>query len=602
MNEKDIQTGEERTYSMRVCPDEFTDHQCVYKKWQTVTRPSRKDDSQEREDGTFGDNNVATQEEWLPHVGTRRTFMLYLKHSLEIYGKHYWKTHHGRQARLREQNFFLHQPAVQPNHCPVEFKNVACIQSDFSSVLHSIRKEEQTCSRPEAHNCNVIYVTYDSKVETVESIKDVHPRMAKAVEKEGILQRVVARNIAFLAYSKARPSAAYDHVVNDDIVSLLLTGRLLEDSMGEAFHNGKRLPGGSRVHGVQVLPENLAEAEESMPLFPTMTGLRRRRDGCAGQYQGKSAFLGWQTMTARSGVDATDCRNPAKHGKCLADGATMVQKGNIQRSADDAYGPGTQALVRHLAGKYPSPKVNRKVAHFKGRGGLFSTTDYIYLWYPENAFDDCSVVDAAKGYAGSSKDHFYVSKGRMTNDAALLHRQDICTCLPCLKGGKGDFRDCILKDIFPLPKQVRIKPRTITEVTCTRGGGTLESFCEGLVKGEFVVARVDPSDRRKNPEEDYFVGRLQGTPYKLTEPGIYAGNQYNKGWYVVEMQWYERKDEDDAGNYFFERGHSQLLNCNAFVRGLGKNKIHLQYDRRQKLYKLNRSLDEHIQKYGALTS
>jgi hypothetical protein len=227
----------------------------------------------------------------------------------------------------------------------------------------------------------VIYVTHNPKLETVESIKHTNPRMAKNVEKEGIVHRVIATNTVIFGYSKAKPSAAYDHIMMEDVVAILLHGHLSEASTGEAFLDGKRFPGGLCVEG-DLLPLGLSEVEEPLPLFATMVALRRRRDGCAAQYQGKSAFLGWQSFTARNGVDATDCRNPSKHGKCLADGATMVQKGNIQRSAEDNYGHGTNHLVRHLAEKFPSPAVNRKATHFKGRSGLFSATNYVYIYYP----------------------------------------------------------------------------------------------------------------------------------------------------------------------------------------------------------------------------
>lgn len=238
--------------------------------------------------------------------------------------------------------------------------------------------------------------------------------------------------------------------------------------------------------------------------------------------------------------------------------------------------------------------------HFKGRGGLFSATNYVYIYYPSDAFDEKKIVDAEKGYKGSSQDHFYVSKGTNANDAALLRRKDICTCLPCLKGGEH-FKACLLKHIFPLPNEVRIKPRSINEAATTRGGVTLEDFCAKLATGDVVVARIHPSERAHHPEDDYFLGRLQEKPHKLTRAGIYGGNRFNKGWFVVRMQWYERKGDDQSGNLLFERGQSQLLQCNVFVRGL-RQPLKLPYDRSSKLYKLDKSLDAHIQRYGALST
>jgi hypothetical protein len=284
--------------------------------------------------------------------------------------------------------------------------------------------------------------------------------------------------------------------------------------------------------------------------------------------------------------------NPSKHGKCLADGATMVQKGFIKGAAHDDYGDGTQALVRHLATKHPGPNSQRKARHFKGDGGLFCATRYIYIYYPDDAFDDSKIVDAGRGYAGSSKGHFYVSHGN-----ELYRRNDICTCLPCLK---GEIRSCQLENVFVKGSRVTIPARIPLSQPVTRSLDTLEQFCNSLKIGDYVVLRIHSSGRSVNPEDDYHVDRLEERPYKLTEGGVYGGNQFNAGWFVARMCWLNRADTDGYGNIFYRKGHSQLLQCNAFVRGL--KDVKLEYDRRRNLYKLSQSLDERIQRYGNLAS
>jgi hypothetical protein len=81
--------------------------------------------------------------------------------------------------------------------------------------------------------------------------------------------------------------------------------------------------------------------------------------GCAAQYQGKSAFFGWQSMKSRHGMECEDRRKVTMHGKDIADGDGSAVSGMVKKSFDDDYGEGSRNLVRHLATKYPHPKTER---------------------------------------------------------------------------------------------------------------------------------------------------------------------------------------------------------------------------------------------------
>ena len=104
----------------------------------------------------------------------------------------------------------------------------------------------------------------------------------------------------------------------------------------------------------------LTEYDNLEPLKENIQRWRRSRDGCAAQYQGRSQFRGWQTMKARHGFECEDKRKPSKHGKDIADGDAHAVGGMVKRSFNDDYGKGTQNLVRHLAYKYPAPKMERR--------------------------------------------------------------------------------------------------------------------------------------------------------------------------------------------------------------------------------------------------
>ena len=53
--------------------------------------------------------------------------------------------------------------------------------------------------------------------------------------------------------SKAKASAAYNQTVTSNIISIVIDGRLPDDSKCEAFMEGKRIPGGDRT-GFPELP------------------------------------------------------------------------------------------------------------------------------------------------------------------------------------------------------------------------------------------------------------------------------------------------------------------------------------------------------------
>ena len=114
--------------------------------------------------------------------------------------------------------------------------------------------------------------------------------------------------------SKAKASAAYNQTATSCIVSIIKYGKIPDDIHCEAFLERKRIPGGIRTE-FPGLPEGLTEWTLLTPIFPEVKRWRRNRDGCAAQYQGKKAFMGWQTMRARHGLDFEDRQKIARHRK-----------------------------------------------------------------------------------------------------------------------------------------------------------------------------------------------------------------------------------------------------------------------------------------------
>jgi hypothetical protein len=63
-----------------------------------------------------------------------------------------------------------------------------------------------------------------------------------------------------------------------------------------------------------------------------------------------------------------------------------------------------------------------------------------------------------------------------------------------------------------------------------------------------VVVRIHNTEKHNYPNEDYFVARLLENPQKLEQAGMYGTNHFNAGWFIVQMQWYEKKETNGSGN------------------------------------------------------
>ena len=321
------------------------------------------------DDGDYNaDDAVKFQTEWLPVEGTVPEFFTHLQKSIEAYMSHTYELKLSNRVDKCAERAFIVQPATSSD-CPDQFKDVVCEVVDFSSDIHAKRAHDVTCSFPESHKCEVHYLTFNPKFEPIdEEFGQKHERTYANLKKKGVDRVLRPENVVVYAFSKAKASAAYNQFATTNIMSIVKSGILPDNSRCEAFLDGKRVPGGDRG-GFPDLPEGkLSEWEAKEPLFPQVKRWRRSRDGCAAHYQGKGAFRGWQTMQARHGIICEDRRKQSMHGKDRADGAAAAVGGKVRKSFNDDYGGGTQNLVRHLAWKFPFPVTTRQLGYIPQLG------------------------------------------------------------------------------------------------------------------------------------------------------------------------------------------------------------------------------------------
>ena len=278
----------------------------------------------------------------------------------------------------------------------------------------------------------------------------------------------------------------------------------------------------------------------------------------------------------------------------------QADRANINNCAQDEYEEGSQALVRHLAKKYPRPT---KLLS----SGLYSATKYLYMYVPDEAVDEAvSLVDADTGYENSSKDHYYRSMGDDANVSKLFRRQRPCACDSCLRLKPNEClltrsnadREASLTASGTVIRIGEAAPRA--EPAGTRGRAkTLAEHSRGLAVGDNVIARIHPDERLINPDEEYFVARVVGEAIKLDAPGFYSTQQYFKNDWIVKIQWYELNSVEANGDRIYSRGNAQFLHCDMLVRNLSRP---IDLAKNQSHFSLSKNLDDYIIRYGAITA
>ena len=254
-----------------------------------------------------------------------------------------------------------------------------------------------------------------------------------------------------------------------------------------------------------------------------------------------------------------------------------------------------------MAKKYPRPK-NAATAT-----GLYAATRYLYVYVPKEAVEDArSVVAAKEGYKDSSKDHYYRSVGAEMNTARLYRRRRPCACDVCLRIDRRG--QCFLSmenadreaGLTPAGTSHKIgealppAPPADTRGTSTRR--TAANIAEELTVGRDVVLRMHPDERRLNPDDEYFLGRVEEPARKLDAPVCYSTNSFQKNDWIVKIRWYELISVEANGDRMYKKGQVQFLNVKMIVQKLTRQ-IKLDHVGRSK-YCLPHALDDHIVRYG----
>ena len=65
----------------------------------------------------------------------------------------------------------------------------------------------------------------------------------------------------------------------------------------------------------------------------------------------------------------------------------------------------------------------------------------------------------------------------------------------------------------------------------------------------------------------FWLCRLLEPAYQLSAPHVYAGDSFDKGWWVVKIQWLEFDGLDSMKQRRYRLGEVRLISVHSLVRG-----------------------------------
>ncbi len=182
------------------------------------------------------------------------------------------------------------------------------------------------------------------------------------------------------------------------------------------------------------------------------------------------------------------------------------------------------------------------------------------MFIPADAIDD-KVVAAEEGYSGSSQDHYYLSVGATEEASRLMRQERACGCRPCLvlhddctmTPANGELLTA--KTARATAVVVR-SSRPAPEACHTRNArNPLPEFCKGLSVGDNIIVRVAEEEKESNPDEVYFVAKIEEKAVKLEEAGTYSAVQFKKNDWIIFVRWYEfvSTKKNRRGDRFYKK-------------------------------------------------
>ena len=103
-----------------------------------------------------------------------------------------------------------------------------------------------------------------------------------------------------------------------------------------------------------------------------------------------------------------------------------------------------------------------------------------------------------------------------------------------------------------------------------------------------------------NPDEEYFVAKIEERTDQIDKPGFYSAVEFNKGDWIVKIRWYVicPSKTNRRGDRFYKRGDSQWIGCASIVRTIKPNDVVMRWSGQH--YMLSKEVSKHLEDCGDL--
>ena len=103
-----------------------------------------------------------------------------------------------------------------------------------------------------------------------------------------------------------------------------------------------------------------------------------------------------------------------------------------------------------------------------------------------------------------------------------------------------------------------------------------------------------------NPDEEYFVAKIEERAKKIDKDAIYSAVEFKKGDWIVKIRWYVfcPSMTNRRGNRFYKKGDLQWIGCASIVRSVKSKDVIMRWSGRH--YRLNKEVNTQIEDYGDL--
>lgn len=449
----------------------------------------------------------------------------------------------------------------------------ARVQADYAAQIEVQRRYTATCASREKHNCLVVVVGYKPYKQDVNRRKG-----APAGGRERYRQHVSV----FYAFHETsfKASARSYNVAREDIDHYLKHGTFIH---GEWFHRGQRMPGGDRR---DALPEGLTEKTTVEPPFPEMKGVLEVTDGAPTQFDNKDNMhqtAEWRAKSAywprpsisthwpRQGRQRTESgsiirrhiKTEPHHGKGSCDAATSVPTSCIRASVASGVplDTGTRACVVFLARQKQEPSIPKL-----SKAGWEAHDDYYWGFYNPDLFTLAVVPECRNtGWGSKVHQHFVglsLDLDRAEQDGPLHVSKSPCNCNACIM---LKFDDCEMKQVVGAVRQVP-KAAPLAHASSRPQIQPLLEFAQALQPGMVIAVRACEDDL--DMEGAYWLIKVLSRSFMVEEDIVHATDEFEKGWEVVEAQYYSLEQESPRGYRLLRDKRYIVVNHMVRLKGI----------------------------------